>query len=133
MEEEKNSGEQDGRAAIILLDRASRATRGKRLSKLLDDEIQQDELFWSQDALKEEDEDDNYQEEAEIADEFDSDFDQDVSLSFKLILKSIIRLTNSSFFFIFLGAWTWWRTTSKRRRWKNEQKEAADSSWENVG
>lgn len=104
MEEEKNSGEQDGRAAIILLDRASRATRGKRLSKLLDDEIQQDELFWSQDALKEEDEDDNYQEEAEIADEFDSDFDQDVSLSFKLILKSIIRLTNSSFFFIFLGA-----------------------------
>ncbi|MCI16116.1 vacuolar protein sorting-associated protein 72, partial [Trifolium medium] len=48
-----------------------------RLSKLLDDEVQQDELFWSQDALKEEAEDDNYQEEPEIADEFDSDFDQD--------------------------------------------------------
>ncbi|KAK2437798.1 hypothetical protein P8452_33640 [Trifolium repens] len=76
MEEKKNSGENE-KAALLLLDRASRATRGKRLSKLLDDEVQQDELFWSQDALKEEDEDDNYQEEAEIADEFDSDFDQD--------------------------------------------------------
>jgi hypothetical protein len=80
MEEKKNSGENE-KAALLLLDRASRATRGKRLSKLLDDEVQQDELFWSQDALKEEDEDDNYQEEAEIADEFDSDFDQDVYLS----------------------------------------------------
>lgn len=78
--EEKNSGEEE-RSNLLLLDRASRATRGKRLSKLLDDEVQQDELFWGQDALKEEDEDDNYQEEAEIADEFDSDFDQDVSLS----------------------------------------------------
>ncbi|GAU13774.1 hypothetical protein TSUD_82830 [Trifolium subterraneum] len=74
--EDKNSGE-DERAALLLLDRASRATRGKRLSKLLDDEVQQDELFWGQDALKEEAEDDNYQEEPEIADEFDSDFDQD--------------------------------------------------------
>lgn len=74
--EEKNSGEEE-RSNLLLLDRASRATRGKRLSKLLDDEVQQDELFWGQDALKEEDEDDNYQEEAEIADEFDSDFDQD--------------------------------------------------------
>ncbi|CAJ1938988.1 unnamed protein product [Sphenostylis stenocarpa] len=62
---------------VVLLDRASRATRGKRLTKLLDEEIQEDELFWSQDALKEEDEDDNYQEEPEIADEFDSDFDED--------------------------------------------------------
>ena len=63
---------------VVLLDRASRATRGKRLTKLLDDEIQEDELFWNQDALKEDEEDDNYQEEPEIADEFDSDFDQDV-------------------------------------------------------
>ncbi|WVZ25107.1 hypothetical protein V8G54_003651 [Vigna mungo] len=62
---------------VVLLDRASRATRGKRLTKLLDDEIQEDELFWNQDALKEEEEDDNYQEEPEIADEFDSDFDED--------------------------------------------------------
>ncbi|KAL3020090.1 hypothetical protein AAZX31_05G125700 [Glycine max] len=62
---------------VVLLDRASRATRGKRLTKLLDDEIQEDELFWNQDALKEDEEDDNYQEEPEIADEFDSDFDQD--------------------------------------------------------
>lgn len=86
--EEKNSGEEE-RSNLLLLDRASRATRGKRLSKLLDDEVQQDELFWGQDALKEEDEDDNYQEEAEIADEFDSDFDQDVSLSLSLSLKLI--------------------------------------------
>ena len=63
---------------VVLLDRASQATRGKRLTKLLDDEIQEDELFWNQDALKEDEEDDNYQEEPEIADEFDSDFDQDV-------------------------------------------------------
>jgi len=83
--EEKNSGEEE-RSNLLLLDRASRATRGKRLSKLLDDEVQQDELFWGQDALKEEDEDDNYQEEAEIADEFDSDFDQDVTLSLSLKL-----------------------------------------------
>jgi len=83
--EEKNSGEEE-RSNLLLLNRASRATRGKRLSKLLDDEVQQDELFWGQDALKEEDEDDNYQEEAEIADEFDSDFDQDVTLSLSLKL-----------------------------------------------
>ncbi|ESW30830.1 hypothetical protein PHAVU_002G186100 [Phaseolus vulgaris] len=62
---------------VVVLDRASRATRGKRLTKLLDDEIQEDELFWNQEALKDEDEDDNYQEEPEIADEFDSDFDED--------------------------------------------------------
>jgi vacuolar protein sorting-associated protein 72 len=88
--EEKNSGENE-KTALLLLDRKSRATRGKRLSKLLDDEVQQDELFWSQDALKEEDEDDNYQEEAEIADEFDSDFDQDVSLSLSNSLTTIIN------------------------------------------
>ena len=49
------------------------------MTKLLDDEIQQDELFWSQDALKEEEDDENYEAEAEVADEFDSDFDDDVS------------------------------------------------------
>ncbi|TKY59739.1 SWR1 complex subunit 2 [Spatholobus suberectus] len=69
---EERSGED-----IVLRDRASRATRGKRLTKLLDEEIQEDELFWNQDALREDDEDDNYQEEPEIADEFDSDFDED--------------------------------------------------------
>ncbi|KAK4749672.1 hypothetical protein SAY87_027121 [Trapa incisa] len=63
--------------APVLLDRSSRATRGKRMSKLLDDEIEQDELFWNQDALKEEENDDNYEEEPEIGDEFDSDFDED--------------------------------------------------------
>ncbi|KAL5071121.1 hypothetical protein RYX36_022008 [Vicia faba] len=56
--------EENEKAALLLLDRASRATRGKRLSKLLDDEVEQDELFWGQDAIKDE-EDDNYQEEAE--------------------------------------------------------------------
>lgn len=64
-------------AAPVILDRKSRATRGKRLTKLLDDELEQDEVFWNQEALKDEAEDDNYQEEQEIADEFDSDFDED--------------------------------------------------------
>ncbi|KAK7399858.1 hypothetical protein VNO78_11052 [Psophocarpus tetragonolobus] len=69
--------EGSGGEDIVLLDRASRATRGKRLTKLLDEEIQEDELFWNQDALKDDEEDDNYQEEPELADEFDSDFDDD--------------------------------------------------------
>ncbi|XP_015878632.3 SWR1 complex subunit 2 isoform X2 [Ziziphus jujuba] len=63
--------------APVLLDRASRASRGKRMTKLLDDEIEEDELFWNQDALKEEEDDTNYEEEQEVADEFDSDFDED--------------------------------------------------------
>ncbi|KAE9601009.1 hypothetical protein Lal_00008093 [Lupinus albus] len=62
---------------LVLLDRKSRSTRGKRLTKLLDDEAQEDDLFWNQDALKEDENDDNYEEEGEVADEFDSDFDQD--------------------------------------------------------
>lgn len=37
----------------IFLDRTSRATRGKRMTKLLGEEIEEDELFWNQDALKE--------------------------------------------------------------------------------
>ncbi|XP_025820955.1 SWR1 complex subunit 2 [Panicum hallii] len=60
----------------VLLDRASRATRGKRITKLLEDEIEQDEVFWNQDALKDEDNDDNYEEEQDAGDEFDSDFDR---------------------------------------------------------
>jgi len=40
------------------MDHASQATKGKRLWKLLGDEVQQDELFWGQDVLKEEDRDD---------------------------------------------------------------------------
>lgn len=59
------------------LDRTSRATRGRRISKLLDDEIEEDEAFWNQDALKEEENDDEYEAEPEVADEFDSDFDED--------------------------------------------------------
>lgn len=63
--------------APVFLDRTSRVTRGKRMNKLLDEENEEDEAFWNQDALKEEENDDNYEEEQEIADEFDSDFDED--------------------------------------------------------
>uniref|UniRef100_A0A7C9CL41 Vps72/YL1 C-terminal domain-containing protein n=1 Tax=Opuntia streptacantha TaxID=393608 RepID=A0A7C9CL41_OPUST len=59
------------------LDRTSRATRGKRMNKLLDEEVEEDEAFWNQDALREEENDDEYEEEPEVADEFDSDFDED--------------------------------------------------------
>uniref|UniRef100_A0A0D9X3E0 Vps72/YL1 C-terminal domain-containing protein n=1 Tax=Leersia perrieri TaxID=77586 RepID=A0A0D9X3E0_9ORYZ len=61
----------------LLLDRASRATRGKRITKLLEDEVEQDEVFWNQDALKEDENDDNYEEEQDAGDEFDSDFGED--------------------------------------------------------
>lgn len=63
----------------VLLDRAARATRGKRITKLLEDEIDQDEVFWNQDALKDEENDDNYEEEQDAGDEFDSDFGEDES------------------------------------------------------
>ncbi|GJN12681.1 hypothetical protein PR202_ga30981 [Eleusine coracana subsp. coracana] len=63
----------------VLLDRASRITRGKRITKLLEDEIEQDEVFWNQDALKDEEHDDNYEEEQDAGDEFDSDFGEDES------------------------------------------------------
>ncbi|OVA06053.1 YL1 nuclear [Macleaya cordata] len=61
----------------VLLERSSRATRGKRMTKLLDEEIEEDELFWNQEALKDEENDVNYEEEGEVADVFDSDFDED--------------------------------------------------------
>lgn len=38
--------------AHAFLDRTSRPTRGKRMNKLLDEEIEEDELFWNQEALK---------------------------------------------------------------------------------
>ncbi|KAL3713994.1 hypothetical protein ACJRO7_006017 [Eucalyptus globulus] len=63
--------------APVFLDRRSRATRGKRMTNLLDDEVEQDELFWNQEALKDEENDNNYEEEPEVADVFDSDFDED--------------------------------------------------------
>ncbi|KAJ0967954.1 hypothetical protein J5N97_024871 [Dioscorea zingiberensis] len=63
--------------AAVLLDPSSRMTRGKRMTKLVVDELEEDELFWNQDAFKEEENDTNYEEEVEIADEFDSDFDED--------------------------------------------------------
>ncbi|KAM0907477.1 hypothetical protein ACQ4PT_016099 [Festuca glaucescens] len=60
----------------VLLDRAARATRGKRITKLVEEEIEHDEAFWGQEALKEDEEDDNYQEEQDAGDEFDSDFSE---------------------------------------------------------
>lgn len=63
----------------VILERSTRATRGKRMSKLLDEELEEDELFWGQDALKEEEHDVNYEEEPETADVFDSDFEEDES------------------------------------------------------
>ncbi|KAI3809308.1 hypothetical protein L1987_25279 [Smallanthus sonchifolius] len=62
---------------VVFLDRSSRATRGKRMTKLVDDEIEEDDEFWNQDALKEEEDDTNYVEEADVVDVFDSDFDED--------------------------------------------------------
>ncbi|XP_009619595.1 SWR1 complex subunit 2 [Nicotiana tomentosiformis] len=61
----------------VFLDRSSRATRGKRMTKLLDDELEEDELFWNQEALKDEENDIEYEEEGEAVDVFDSDFDED--------------------------------------------------------
>ncbi|KAK8629068.1 hypothetical protein V6N13_077925 [Hibiscus sabdariffa] len=61
----------------VFLDRTSRSTRGRRMTKLLDDEVEEDELFWNQEAFKEEENDSNYDEEPEVADVFDSDFDED--------------------------------------------------------
>ncbi|KAL3685149.1 hypothetical protein R1sor_003171 [Riccia sorocarpa] len=60
-----------------LLDRSARASRGKRLSRLLEEEAEADEEFWNQDAFQEEAEDNEYEAEPEEADVFDSDFDED--------------------------------------------------------
>ncbi|XP_051133434.1 SWR1 complex subunit 2 [Andrographis paniculata] len=69
---------QDEEAQLqVFLDRTSRATRGKRMTKLLDEEIEEDNNFWNQEALKEEENDVEYEEEGEVADVFDSDFDED--------------------------------------------------------
>ncbi|CAM6085282.1 unnamed protein product [Calypogeia fissa] len=60
-----------------VLDRGSRASRGKRMSKLLDEEAEADDEFWNQDAFKDAADDNEYAEEDEEADVFDSDFDED--------------------------------------------------------
>eukprot|EP00250_Pteridium_aquilinum_P005415 c15507_g1_i1 orf=127-1680(+) len=67
--------EQEG--AAVFLERSRRATRGKRLTKLLDDETEADEEFWGQDAFREIAEDVEYEAEEDVVDEFDSDFDED--------------------------------------------------------
>ncbi|KAK9156794.1 hypothetical protein Scep_003368 [Stephania cephalantha] len=70
----------EGETAAFL-ERSSRATRGKRMSKLLDEEIEEDEQFWNQDALKEV-WIANSIEKGEVAEDvFDSDFDEDVCFS----------------------------------------------------
>ncbi|KAL5705955.1 hypothetical protein ACHQM5_024177 [Ranunculus cassubicifolius] len=61
----------------LSLDRTSRKTRGKRMTKLLDEDLEEDELFWNQEALKEEEHDINYEEDGDAVDVFDSDFDED--------------------------------------------------------
>ncbi|CAM0910656.1 unnamed protein product [Alopecurus aequalis] len=66
----------DGEEPPVLLDRAARATRGKRITKLVEEEVEHDEAFWGQEALKEEEEDDNYQEEKDTSDDADSDFSE---------------------------------------------------------
>ncbi|XP_040366815.1 uncharacterized protein LOC112179734 isoform X2 [Rosa chinensis] len=48
-----------------------------RTTKLLDEEIEEDEMFWNQEALKEEEEDDNYEVELKVTDLFDNDFVKD--------------------------------------------------------
>lgn len=88
------------------------------MTKLLDDEVEEDEQFWNQEALKEvssnipladdealyvcclsyiwylqEEHDDEYEAEAEAADEFDSDFNDDVT---SLLLACILIATYSS-------------------------------------
>ncbi|XVE91018.1 hypothetical protein DITRI_Ditri20bG0122400 [Diplodiscus trichospermus] len=69
--------ETDKEETPLFLDRTSRPTRGKRMTKLLDEEAEEDESFWNQEAFKEEENDVNYEEEPEVADVFDSDFDED--------------------------------------------------------
>eukprot|EP00252_Welwitschia_mirabilis_P006973 TRINITY_DN17945_c0_g2_i1.p1 TRINITY_DN17945_c0_g2~~TRINITY_DN17945_c0_g2_i1.p1 ORF type:complete len:491 (-),score=144.70 TRINITY_DN17945_c0_g2_i1:314-1786(-) len=61
----------------LILERSTRSTRGKRMSKIMGEELEHDEQFWGQDAFREEDNDDDYYEEGEAVDEFDSDFDDD--------------------------------------------------------
>ncbi|XP_040370835.1 uncharacterized protein LOC112190771 isoform X3 [Rosa chinensis] len=46
-------------------------------TKFLDEEIEEDKMFWNQEALKEEEEDDNYEVELKVTDLFDNDFVKD--------------------------------------------------------
>nr|POE65538.1 swr1 complex subunit 2 [Quercus suber] len=91
-----DSSKEQEEEAHAFLDRTTRPTRGKRMTKLLDEEIEEDELFWNQEALKDEENDVNYEEEQEVADEFDSDFDEDVR-------ASLYFLNNFTFFSVMLN------------------------------
>ena len=56
-----------------------RASRGRRMTRMLEDEDSADEAFWNQDAFKEEQNDEAYESEEEVADVFDADFDEEES------------------------------------------------------
>ena len=56
-----------------------RASRGRRMTRMLEDEDSADEEFWNQDAFKEEQNDEAYESEEEVADVFDADFDEEES------------------------------------------------------
>lgn len=52
-----------------------RKSRGKRVHKLVGEELEADELFWNQDAFEEEGEDEDFSSTETEEDEVDSDFD----------------------------------------------------------
>ena len=49
------------------------------MTRMLEDEDSADEAFWNQDAFKEEQNDEAYESEEEVADVFDADFDEEES------------------------------------------------------
>eukprot|EP00002_Diphylleia_rotans_P027617 TRINITY_DN5548_c0_g2_i1.p1 TRINITY_DN5548_c0_g2~~TRINITY_DN5548_c0_g2_i1.p1 ORF type:complete len:305 (-),score=85.00 TRINITY_DN5548_c0_g2_i1:34-948(-) len=54
-----------------------RTTRGKRMKRLMGEELEADEQFWNQEFFKEDEHDGEYEVESEEEDVVDSDFDQD--------------------------------------------------------
>ena len=72
-----------------------RSTRGRRMTRMLEDEDSADEEFWNQDAFKEEHEDSEYESEEEVADVFDKDFDEENFLvgaraAFEMVLGAYV-------------------------------------------
>ncbi|GAB4857986.1 hypothetical protein Ancab_015890 [Ancistrocladus abbreviatus] len=102
----------------VFLDRASRVTRGKRMNKFLGEEIEEDELFWNQDALKEEENDEEYQEEGEVADEFDSDFNDDEPEPDEEAINDVDDRVPSKKRLIFPG-----KSLSKKKKKKKKKKD----------
>ena len=85
--EEGREGERAGPSAMppevmaLALQRESRATAGKRMRALMEEEAEEDEAFWGQDFFKDEEAgDEEYETESNVSeDRVDSDFDDDVS------------------------------------------------------